>query len=255
MLRNSLLLLFCAAALCGQESPAPAFDVISVKHVGDVQSTMVQEGNMTRSNMQPFRYTAGSVSAKVPLQAILLEAYQVKAFQLQGPDWLNQEVYQLEARMQDGTTREVARQMLQTALAERLGLKVRREPKEFPVYVLVVVPGSNKLEEITQAPQNYGVRFGRGMLEAMPCMSLSSLTGTLQQAAGRPVLDETGKKGCYKIKLQWSADPPSEGGVMRMGADPGVISAISQLGLKLESAKRTLDNIIIEKVSKEPTEN
>lgn len=206
--------------------------------------------------MQPFRFTPGSVSCKLPLQAIVLEAYQVKAFQLQGPDWLNQEVYQFEARMPDGTSREVARQMLQTMMAQRLGLKVRREPKEFPVYVLVVVPGSNKLEEIVPTPQGFSVRFGTGMLEGIPGMPLSSLAGSLQQAAGRPVLDETGKKGYYKIKLQWSSDPPSaESGVIRMGADPGIVSAISQLGLKLESAKRTFDNIIVEKVSKEPTEN
>jgi uncharacterized protein (TIGR03435 family) len=88
-------------------------------------------------------------------------------------------------------------------------------------------------------------------------MPLSALASHLSQSAGRPVLDETGRKGMYKIKLQWNAEPPTAapGAVVRVGTDVGILGALSQAGLKLEPAKRMMDWLIIEKVEKEPTEN
>jgi uncharacterized protein (TIGR03435 family) len=141
-------------------------------------------------------------------------------------------------------------------LADRIGLKLQKEQKEFPVLLMVTIPGGKKLEELVPTPKQFGYSMSRDSLEADPGMPLSALTSNLSQAAGRPVLDETGLKGYYKVKLQWNADPPStEGAVVRLGTGTGMIAALSQIGLKLEPAKRMLDNLVIEKVNKEPTEN
>jgi uncharacterized protein (TIGR03435 family) len=249
------MLLIGLAIAFGQDKPA--FDVVSMKHVGDQQSNSVQTGpGSFRSNTRGFRYTPGTVSCRLPLMSILTEAYQVKSFQVQGPDWLDQEIYEINANMTEGTSKETAQLMLQSMLASRMGLQLKKEQKEFAVFLLVVIPGTTKLEEVTPAPPSFGYSVGMDHMEANPGMPLSALTSNLTRAAGRPVLDETGRKGFYKVKLQWNAEPPrSEGGVIHMGSDSGIVAALPQIGLKLEPAKRILDNLIIEKVSKEPTEN
>jgi uncharacterized protein (TIGR03435 family) len=253
------LALTVGLALAGQERPAagPAFEVASVKHVGDVQSTVTQEGNMSRTNLVPCRFLGGSVTCKTKLMAILTEAYGVKQFQVQGPGWMDNEVYEIAARMPAETSRETARQMMQAMLADRLALQLRREQKEFSVFALVVIPGTTKLAEITPAPTTFGYRVGINYLETNPGMRLSALADMLTRSAGRPVLDETGHTGVYKVSLHWNpSDPPRpEGGVVHIGTDSGMIAALAQVGLKLEPVKRTMHNLVIEKVEKEPTAN
>lgn len=249
------LVLIGVAIAFGQERAV--FDVLSVKHAGDMRSQQVAVGpNNWRLNLRPFRYTSGSVSVKESLMTILAEAYQLKPFQIQGPDWLEQEVYEIETRMPEGTSKETARLMMQSALADRLGLQARREQKEFSVFILKALPGSNKLEEVLPTPTTYGYSAGWDHLEAKPAMPLSALASNLSRAAGRPVLDETGLKGYYKVKLQWNVEPSRpDGGADHVGSDAGMISALPQAGLKLEPAKRMMDWLVIEKVAKEPTEN
>jgi uncharacterized protein (TIGR03435 family) len=242
--------------LCAQESVPPAFEVVSLKHVGDTQSNVVREGNRSRSTTRPWEFNSGKVSCKLTLMAILTEAYGLKPFQVQGPAWMQTEVYELAATMPDPTPRETARLMIQTMLKNRLGMVARKEEKEFSVFRLVEVPGNTKLEELLPTPTGFSVRFANDYLEAMPAMPLSALAGSLSNAAGRPVLDETGRAGYYKIKLQWNADPPpTDGGPIRLGVSTGMLTALPQIGLKLESAKKMLDSLVIEKANKEPTEN
>jgi uncharacterized protein (TIGR03435 family) len=247
-------------ALCisGFAQERTMFDVVSLKHVGDVQANMIQEGNSSHTDYRSFRYTPESVSAKEPLIQFLQEAFGLKDFQIQGPAWLTQEIYQLDARMTAGTSREVARQMLQSALADRLGLVVKREQKEYQVFALVKIPGSNKLQEIpTPEPPSFSYSARMDSIEATPGMPISALIFNLTRSAGRPVLDETGLKGFYKVSLHWSAEPihPEPGQVIQVGVDPAMLSALPQIGLKVEPARRTLDSLVIEKVNKEPTEN
>ncbi|HJZ98006.1 MAG TPA: TIGR03435 family protein [Candidatus Solibacter sp.] len=257
--RMCLCVITLAAWAFAQETAKPAFDVVSFKHVGDQRSNTVQTGpGSFLSNIRPFRYTAGTVSCRMSMMSILQEAYQAKQFQIQGPDWMGSEIYEINANMPEATSKETARLMLQKMLADRAGLELRREEKEFQVLLLVAIPGSTKLEEFTPTPTSYGYRIGDGTLEANPAMPLGALADNLSRVAGRPVLDETGKSGYYKVKLQWNAEPPQRsegGGAMPIGFDRGMLGALPQAGLKLEPAKRKLDYLVIEKLLKEPTEN
>jgi len=47
--------------------------------------------------------------------------------------------------MPEGSGRDAARLMMRTMLADRFGLKLRREPKEFAVYALAAIPGTTRL--------------------------------------------------------------------------------------------------------------
>lgn len=250
---------FGLIALCmsGLAQERATFDVVSLKHAGDVAANMIQEGNMSHSDFRPFRYTPASVSAKQPLLRFLQEAFGLTDLQIQGPAWLSQEVYVFDARMPAGTSPEVARQMLQSALADRMGLVVKHERKEYQVFVLVKIADSRKLREIpTPEPPGFSSRTTMDSLEATPGMPISALLPILMRAASRPVVDETGLKGFYKVSLHWNADLRSEPGrVIQMGADPALLSALPQIGLKVEPARRPLDSLVVKQVNKEPTEN
>lgn len=245
-----LVLPALAATLCGQ-----SFDVVSIKHVGD-NHVVLTSGSTGTSPLRPFNYTPNSFSCRQTLSSLVREAYQVLDFQVKGPEWVATEVYEVKATMPEGTSKETTRLMLQAALVDRFGLQLHREPKEFQVFRLVVLPDASKLEEITPAPETYGYRIGMDYLDATSGMPMLGLASVLSHAAGRPVFDETGLKGAYKVNLHWNADPPSsDARVVVMGRDSGLISALSQLGLKLEPAKRTMDLLTVEKATKEPSAN
>jgi uncharacterized protein (TIGR03435 family) len=161
-------------------------------------------------------------------------------YQIQAPEWVQTEVYEINAKMPDGTSRETAQLLLRSALEDRLGMKARLEEKEIAIFRLVVVPGTNKLQK-ADTDRMSSFRIG-GNVFGGPALPISILANSLTQAAGRPVIDETGKEGLYKLELQWEPAPAADG-------------AIKDFGLKLEPAKRTMPFLTIEKISKEPTEN
>lgn len=83
----------------------------------------------------------------VTLMDLIVDAHSVEAFQVEGPKWLASEKYDIEARAATVPTREQFRLMEQALLVERAHLKFHREPREMPVYGLVVAKGGPKFHE------------------------------------------------------------------------------------------------------------
>jgi uncharacterized protein (TIGR03435 family) len=93
---------------------------------------------------------------------------------------------------------------------------------------------------------------------------ISNFILALSQQLGRPVVDKTGLKGLYDIKLQWS--PELGLGFVKSGgpdpdpppadtSGPSIFTAVQeQLGLRLDSAKGPVEILVIDSVQK-PTEN
>lgn len=86
------------------------------------------------------------------LKNLLMNAYDVKNFQIAGPDWLDKEMFDVEATMPPETTKEQLRVMLQNLLAERFKLSIHRDTKELPMYSLIVGKNGPKLKESVEAP-------------------------------------------------------------------------------------------------------
>ena len=248
--RTIPILLAAASALYAAD--APAFDVVSVKHVGSAVAIRTGPGAMPQVTA-PFRYVPGKVTCRLPLHEIIREAWHLEEWQVRGPEWLELENYELAATMPESTSRENARLMLRTMLAERFGLQFHREPQEIPVYALVVGKGGLKLQEIPK-PELYSYRFGPGAATgttrfyAEPAMPIAPFAAMLRSPAGRPVLDQTGLAGFYKIDVEWNRDPQERN-------FSGVLATLPKLGLKLEPQKKIYDVLIVDKASKEPTAN
>ncbi len=119
-------------------------------------------------------------------------------------------------------------------------------------------------------PGTMMMSMGRGGTQSMTLQAIpiSSFADMLAINVGRPVVDKTGLTGKYDIKLEWTRDdmqmqsPPPGGGPTTMNGQPvpdsngpTLMAAIQeQLGLKLESGKGPIENIVIDHVEK-PSDN
>jgi len=222
-----------------------------------------------------------------------MTAYDVKAYQLSGPDWLNFERYDIVARVPVGATKEQVNLMWQNLLAERFGVVLHHESKEFQVEELVVDKGGSKLKETDWDPavplppgppqrdKNGGLASpgqvnmitprenGASFHTVAKAQPISQLTATIGNALGRPVLDKTGLVGKYDYTIDYTMDrgslpPPPPGQGLGPAAAPGndsesgpdIAAAVQrQLGLRLVRGKAMLDVVVIDKAEKMPTVN
>jgi uncharacterized protein (TIGR03435 family) len=239
----------------------------------------------------PGRFTYNNVTLKLLVEM----AYNLKEFQVEGPDWIDSIGYDLVATMPRGTTQEQAAQMMQTLLAERFNLVFHRETKQLPVYALVVGKAGSKMKEVEvpAGPPPDARPDGRASLQARTTgpgirlmmspsgirmtgyMTMAQLTDQLTRRLARPVLDQTELTKTYDVDITWMPDD-SDGASRKMaamgamaGGGPGgdaprnvpepaltLAQALDEkLGLKLEARKTTADFFIIDRAAKTPVEN
>src|SRR5262249_24039197 len=133
----------------GQATQQPSFEVASVKPVkmgpglikGPIQVTLGCHG--TDSHSPGITLPMGRcISRFEPLRMVIALAYDVPTALLYpyegkvviGPDWINSEVFAIEAKAESPTSEAQLKLMLQTLLAERFKLKLHRENRDMPVY-------------------------------------------------------------------------------------------------------------------------
>lgn len=220
-----MLALFAPVAVLAQGAAArPEFEVASVK---PAQSFGVAPSVRIGIHIDGAQFSCSSYSLKDYIRF----AYQVKAYQVLGPEWLGQERFEIDAKMPDGATREGAPEMMQALLEDRFKLKLHRDQKEFPVYALVVGKGGIKMKESAPdagsadaAKSNINVsavggragvgvdlgggsyyHFGDDKFQAGK-LTMPRLADALSMFADRPVVDMTGLKGGYDFELDLSPE-------------------------------------------------
>jgi uncharacterized protein (TIGR03435 family) len=223
------------------------FEVASIRpHQGPVT---VSGGSFTPP--PTFRYMA------VKLTDLVTHAYGVWYEQVAGaPSWGDgpgAARYDVEAKVEDDAkpSREQVQQMLRSLLEDRFKLKVRRETREKPVYLLTVAKRGPKVKSVDKAA---GVKVGASAIGRRidGKATMDFLAQQLTINAGRIVIDRTGLTGNYEFTLEWTPDgsEPSDG-----AASVSIFTAVQeQLGLKLEPAKAPVEMIVIERAEM-PTEN
>jgi uncharacterized protein (TIGR03435 family) len=276
--------------------------------VASVKPSPPMTGNMIRMGMGggPGSSNPGTVTAEnTPLKTLVIRAYGLKNYQVSGPDWIDSQRFDIVAKVPAGATKADVLVMWQNLLAERFKLTVHRESKELPMYALVVAKNGPKLTEATDAPPptsgapstSGGTSFtiggvaggamggGGGMavggsMGRAPVgrgggrvssdkMAMSSLADMLTSYVDRPVIDQTGLTGRYKLKLEWQGDDlPSGTSASAAGSGDGSPSAAApdtaptlrialqeQLGLKLEARKGPIELLVVDHAEKTPIEN
>jgi uncharacterized protein (TIGR03435 family) len=184
------------------------------------------------------------------LRPLLLRAYDLMSYQLEGPPMIDSDRFDIDAKIPPGTTKEQFNQMLQNLLVERFGLAVHRETREMPLYELVLAKGGLKMKEAGKAaadaqaqpepaangrpsaPQMTHNKDGLpefppgvpGMF-AMPSgappnrftwltartQTIASLLNMLQFQIGRPVVNKTGLTGTYDFNLRYAISTAGAG--------------------------------------------
>jgi uncharacterized protein (TIGR03435 family) len=267
-LKTFLLFLIAVPATCianAQNAPAqPQFEVASVKRA--------DECRFNRS-IDP-----GSIALLgIPLKPVLMEAFKVRADQIEGPSWLETDCFDISAKLPEGATLDQLPTMLQALLAERFKLVARKEDRPRSGYALVVDKGGPKCKEDDpnsnfMGPGRAGVMAigragGRGALKGV--MTMAALAASLSTQGYGPVQDLTGLTGKYDIALTWTRDnafEPAAGGATASAAsppdagipapEPNLFAALREsLGLKLERRNQQVQFVVIDHIERIPTGN
>jgi uncharacterized protein (TIGR03435 family) len=144
------------AAAAGAQS-AKTFDVASVK---PNSTDMMKLAAAAQSDPQGFAahigmhvHPARVEFGMVDLKTLIAWAYNLKPYQVSGPEWLSQTRLDITATYPPGTPRADIFAMLQALLKDRVKLQAHMETKEQPVLALVVAKGGPKLVESKELPK------------------------------------------------------------------------------------------------------
>jgi bla regulator protein BlaR1 len=251
----------------------PAFEVASIRPSKSTDGRTVLGGDAGR-------FTATNVTVK----KLIENAYGIKDFQVSGgPGWAGSDLFDISAKSESAMKPEELWLAIQSLLAERFKLVIRRETKEMPVYALAVAKSGPKFKSVKATDPNIAdpggrsddlppgvrprfmiVRRGRFTGQGIDMETLAwRLTGFL----GRTVVDKTGLKAQYDLKLEWVPDenqiamfqaigvPEGNGAPPADWHGPSLFTALQeQLGLKLDSQKGPVEMFVIEHVEK-PSDN
>jgi uncharacterized protein (TIGR03435 family) len=270
------------------QTPAPQeprFEVVSVKRstVAGPGSMNVRPGGrvsvrnlhvdlviLRAYGIQPFQLTGGS-------DWLQSERYDIEA---KAPDGAV-------------VTADAINAMLRTMLFDRFKLRVRRETRESGIYELVLARSDRRFgEKLRRTSADCVAQLNRGTEpgaplpdqarirgeDPIPCgvvmrganriaaggATMTSLATMLVPRVERMVVDNTGLVGLHDFDLQFQADPstfrmaPGRLPIFHYQAAAGVpplLTAIEdQLGLKLQSARRAGEYVVLESIER-PSEN
>jgi uncharacterized protein (TIGR03435 family) len=269
-----MMLAMLAGAVWGQ---APAFEVASVK-VADPAAPLKVSGGPASTD--PGRWTCSRCS----LFSLLTHAYRMFEYQIVAPEWSRGTQFTVEATIPAGAKDAQFREMLQQLLAERFKMTAHREQREMSVYELVVAKGGIKMTDnsggpppaapaqqpaldadgFPNVPGAFGMRManGRGRMQFRQ-QTMANVAHFLSGPAGRPVLDATGLTGKYAITLSWFLETQPQAAIgtspvpqARVPEGPDLFRALQdQLGLALESRKRPVEVLVVDKAERMPVEN
>jgi uncharacterized protein (TIGR03435 family) len=139
--------------------------------------------------------------------------------------------------------------MVQALLADRFKMKLRREPKEIPVYALVVgkdglrASALSKVTEDTKDP-GLGITINGKQMRGAPetGYSMDFLAGILGgplTAPDRPVVNRTGLADFYKVSLDVT---------ISQEYSTDLATAARRLGLIAEPRKEMFDVLVIDHI-------
>ncbi len=297
-----IVLVGWVCAVAPAQSTSSEFEVISIRRStqpGAGPIRLGQSGGPGSANPGRVTYTLCTI------RDLIMDAYDAKPNQVSGgPSWVDTERFDIVAKVPTGATKEQVKVMLQNLLADRFKLRLHRESRELPVYLLVVGSKGPKLRDSdasaeVQSPERHGIsgmklardgcpetppraaRPGASFTVMTPngeCMlangqTMERFANELSKRFDRLVIDQTGLKGTYDVRLRYdpSSMPGRRGGPMAKDTrdDPNpanhaaadgdslsIFNALTeQLGLKLESKKAPVDLLLIDRVEKTPAQN
>jgi uncharacterized protein (TIGR03435 family) len=251
--------------------------------VASIRPAPPQNGARIRVEMSggPGTSDPERFSCRCSLLMLVMEAYDVKYFQVVGLGSRGGGIYDVAVKVQPGTTKERFRVMLQKFLADRFHMELHRDVREMQGYDLIVAksgpkmrwaPDEGTLARTVQVPPTASsdISLDRdgfpilppgkaGMLSLNGRARMQGVGDTMDQLAAKiehqldlPVVNSTGLSGKYDFSLYWAGEPAPGGD----SSGPSIFSAVeSDLGLKLVPKKASVPVIMIDHVDSGPSGN
>jgi bla regulator protein blaR1 len=258
------------------------------------EAASIKRNNSGDGGVMMRRLPNGATLVNVPLQMIIVQAYEIQPSQLEGgPSWIFSDRFDIQAKAERELKPPEFRELLRNLLADRFRLVTHTEQKTRPVYALVQAPTQAKTGKLgpklrksetdcaalaagrggapppppaPSEPIQCGMRMSPVQMTAGGT-SMAALANALSRLLDRMVIDRTGLPGTYDFDLAFAPKQGPQGppplGAPAPAADPSTIESGApdlftaireQLGLKLESQKAPVDVVVIDKVEP-PTEN
>jgi uncharacterized protein (TIGR03435 family) len=199
-----------------------------------------------------------------------------------GPAWINSEGYDIEVKPGADTDPKQYWLMWQTLLADRFNLRLHRETRELPIYILTVAKSGPKLPAAKEAgcvsfppgtppryvPGKVDCGYVSGPLSGYEAgllhikgskVHIADLIRELTSILDRPVLDKTGFTGEFDLDLRFTRDEalrgfPGYGGPGDPSL-PNIFAALErQLGLKLAQAKGPVEVLVVDHAERPATD-
>jgi uncharacterized protein (TIGR03435 family) len=276
-MKMAIALAVCAAAY-GQGSD---FEAGSVK-------VSAAQNNRSRMRGGPGSGDPGQITyTNVTLAAVLQRAYNLKPYQLTGPDWIGSRRYDFAAKIPEGTTIEQFRSMLQKLVAVRFKLQVHTAQREIAGYELTAGRGAGKLKSSAENPEGIVGQQpasqpkvdanGYPELTAPGLVMMEGLKGKavvvfvraraqpvwastemLSREFRMPISDKTGLAGSFDFELEYAPQPPGAlpGTVEPDDSAANLMTAVSQqLGLRLVPSKIVVDVVVVDGGNPAPAGN
>ena len=278
-------LVLLAGSASVAQTARPEFEVASIKPSAPAQ--MGQGGAGVHIDGAQLRCSTLSMKDYIGF------AYRLRGYQISGPDWLPNEKFDISATLPAGVPRDKVPEMMQALLEDRFQIKVHREMKDFPVYVLSVAKSGPKMKEVAPDAVDGGsvnvsaagsaagvvVNLGNGSYYAFADnkldarkLSMEAFTDTLGRFVDRPVVNQTDLKGSYDFTLEFAPEdframhirsavnagvvlPPEALRALEYGSSDSLFAAVQTVGLKLERKKAPLDVLVIDRIERSPTAN
>jgi uncharacterized protein (TIGR03435 family) len=264
-----------ACSLVVTAQGAPEFEVTSIKrNLADAvrgDSRRLPDGTFIASN--------------ISIRNLLAQAWPSGDLETRNlPDWAVRDRYDVTVKPPSGASPAQIQEMWRTLFERRFKLEAHYEPRETPIYELVVARRDGRLgPQLTpsrhdcaalataaatepqppprtsppseeEAMASCGSRFVPGRF-VLGGTSLRQLASALSSSVGRIVEDRTGLDGYYALTLTFAPTPPAGGAPPEPGDAPSIFTALEeQLGLKLEPARRLLQTLVIDRIEP-PTAN
>jgi len=248
-----------------QERPAPVaadnleFEVASVRpndpdDTVSINRWIPSSGRMTLSNQTLLQFVARAYG---PRLSSALRRERISG----GPEWGGRDRFSIEARMPGGIPSGQAessmQSMLRRLLADRFKLKVRIDTRQVSGYQLVTVrPGTLgpkvRPSQVDCDTARCGAGGGLAKYDATG-IQMFMLARFLEEIVEAPVEDATALEGAFDGLLEWAPTPEQ---IRRAGLDPAAVTQFTgpsiftalqeQWGLRLRSARVSLDFVVIE---------
>jgi uncharacterized protein (TIGR03435 family) len=273
--RISLFLMAFSAAFTQLRGPAPEFDAVSVR--------LTQASSTSHTSLEGGPGTAdpGRIRYQfITLMNLVAQAFGVAPRQVLGPPWLETVRIDITATIPKGATKEQLRQMMKKMLGDRFGLKSHYARVEVPGYLLMVDARGAKLKEAVEVGSepavavggplsfqrdtdgfsgppphpglNLAMKAGATRVKAMGG-TITELKSLISGRLNQEVVDTTGLTGKYDFTLTFAS---SDAATQAEVPYPPIASALrTQLGLRLLSKKVLVDQVVIDSIEKNPTEN